>query len=294
MSINGNLYVPLGGWGRNINHDPRSKAYKAARYGTTTPKDVTWEIHIPPMDQGNLGSCVPHAGTAMLATDPFWGELGADIQKQLSSPAQAELYALQLYRDVTRADPYPGAWEPTDTGSDGLSLAKVLQSRGLNNGYEHVMSIDDAHAAIQKGPYPIGISFLANMETPGKDGVVSVSGRTLGGHEILVYRYDLTRDLWWCRNSWSADWGLKGDFAFDTPGYQKLISLQADGTPMTPVSSPAPEPVDPTPAPVNPLADFPVTEFDNFAKRKAGWWPRYEYLAAWSWEQFKEDHPELF
>jgi hypothetical protein len=264
--------------GRNLNHDARSAAYRMP--ATATPKDVGWDIHIAPMDQGNLGSCVPHAGTAMLATDPFWNTLDADLQRTLSDPQKAEAYALQTYRDVTRIDPYDGAWEPQDTGSDGLSLAKLLQQRGLNNGYQHVTDIPSAHAAIQAGPYPIGISWLTGMDQPGKDGVVKVTGSSRGGHEILLYRYDLTRDLWWCRNSWSDQFGLRGDFAFDTPGYQKLIGMQADGTPMTPITQPPP-----TPQPAGTSVTFTAdqrTALDDWAAAPHLW--RKATAAAKAWK----------
>jgi hypothetical protein len=292
MALNGNLFVPLGGWGRNINHDPASVAYRAARRGAVTPKDVGHEIHIAPMDQGNLGSCVPHAGTAMLATDPFWDTLDADLKAQLQNPANAEGYAVQAYREVTALDPYPGQWEPDDTGSDGLSLWKLLRARGLVGGSEHVMSIDDAHVLIQKAPYPIGISWLSGMDTPGTDGVCKVTGRSRGGHEVLVYRYDLVRDLWWIRNSWSADWGLRGDFAIDTPGYLKLMSLQADGTGMTPTTAPTPQPVDPVP-PVD-TNPFPFVELDIWSHRalnKHGA-PAYERIAAQAYEDWKAAEPQ--
>lgn len=285
MSLAGNLYVPLGGWGRNINHDPRSPAYRVARaVGAVTPKDAGHDIHIAPMDQGNLGSCVPHAGTAMLATDPFWDTLDKSFKDELSDPVKAEALAQQFYREVTAADPYPGAWEPDDTGSDGLSLAKVFQTQGLNNGYEHVMGIDDAHITLQGTdtvpgrPYPIGISWLSGMDTPGKDGVCKVTGRSRGGHEVLVYRYDLARDLWWIRNSWSKDWGLKGDFAISTDGYLKLMSLQADGTPMTPLTAPAPQPA-PAPSLRLDRLDIWAKRVTQFPKGKTA----YERLAAQDW-----------
>lgn len=284
MSLQGNLFVPLGGWGRNINHDPMSRLYKGARKArSVTPKDVGYEIHILPMDQGNLGSCVPHAGTAMLASDPFWDTLDKELQQQLRNVANAEGFAVQAYREVTALDPYPGTWEPDDTGSDGLSLWKLWRQRGYVGGSEHVMSIDDAHVLIQKGPYPIGISWLADMDSPGTDGVVKVGGRSRGGHEILLYRYDLGCDLWWCRNSWGTGWGKGGDFAFDTPGYQRLMDLQADGTGMARLDEPAPEPVVPDDE------GFPFTVMDIWSHRalRRRTAPQYERIAAQAYETWR-------
>lgn len=295
MSRNGNLFVPLGGFGRNINHDPRSWAYRAARKAVApgaagvVPKDVGYEIHIAPLNQGNLGRCVPTAGTAMLATDPFWDTLSKELRAMLTVPALAEEFAVQAYRDVTRLDPFSGAWEPDDTGSDGLSLWKLFQARGYVNGSEHVMGIEDAHAALQGTaeqpgrPFPIGIPWLSEMFQPGADGVVKVNGTMQGGHEVLVYRYELARDLWWIRNSWGRSWGHNGDFAIDTPGYLKLMSMQADGTPMVPLTAPPPEP---TPQPSLRLdrLDIWAERVDRFPKGK----PIYEKLAAADWKAGRE------
>lgn len=292
MTVNGNLFVPLGGYGRNINHDPRSRAYRAARMATApgaagvVPRTVSWEPHIPAMDQGDLGRCVPTAGTAMLTCEPFWSTLSAPLQRLLLDPVQREQWAIQAYRDITRMDPFLGAWEPEDTGSDGLSLAKLWASRGLANGYEHVMSIEDAHAAIQRGPYPIGISWLSDMDRPRTDGTVSVSGTMRGGHEVLLYGYEFERDLWWCRNSWSSMWGRRGDFAFDTAGYLKLMAMQADGTPMTPLTLP-------TPIPVPPQDDFPFGEMDVWAERVRRFplvKPAYEKVAAAAYRGWRAGH----
>jgi len=279
MTRNGNLFVPLAGHGRNINHDPKSRAYRASRAGEVAlPKTVMWEPRIQPLDQGSLGRCVPTAGTAMLACDPFWDTLDKGLQRQLSVPVTAELFAVQAYRDVTALDPFLGTWEPDDTGSDGLSLWKLYRARGYVGGSEHVMNIDDAHVAIQKGPYPIGISLLADMERPNAVGVVSVSGANRGGHEVLLYGYDAARDLWWCRNSWGRDWGFYGDFAFDTPGYQKLMRMQADGVVMTPTNLPTPQPI----APTDPLDTFPYEEMDSWLMKVSRkiYRSKYEHAAA--------------
>lgn len=291
MTLQGNLFVPLGGWGRNINHDPRSRLFEAARFtegGAGALTDWGHDIHIAPMDQGNLGRCVPTAGTAMLATDPFWDTLSAELRAVLADPVAVENFAIQAYREVTRLDPYPGAWEPDDTGSDGLSLWKLFRQRGYVVGAEHVTSIDDAHVAGRKKPYPIGISWLEGMDQPRPDGTVQVTGKTRGGHEVLMYRYDAARDLWWCRNSWGRNFGKGGDFAFDTPGYMKLMSLQADGTPMD-LTTVTPSPVPPSP----PADDFPYGPMDMWANRVTrlrGYVPSYERNAAQVYSGWRKTH----
>lgn len=275
-----NLRVPLVGFGRNINHDPRSRAYRAARRAPVLVEDAEWMPRIPAMNQGALGRCVPTAGTAMLTCAPFWDTLEPALQRTLLDPVQREAWAVQAYRDVTRLDPFLGAWEPEDTGSDGLSLWRLWRDRGLAGGSEHVMSLEDAHSAIQKGPVLLGISWLANMDNVRSDGTVAVSGANRGGHEVLCYRYEKARDLWWCRNSWGSDWGRRGDFAFDSAGYQRLMDLQADGVAMLPATAPAPVP-DLEDAP------FPFGPMDAWAKAKKVWWPKRDKAAAEAYLNWK-------
>ena len=268
--------------GRNINHDARSLRYLVAAPGAkVTPRSVAWERHGPILDQGNLGSCVPNAATGLLMTLGFWQTMGAGLQKVLSDADLAEQFAVQAYRDVTRADPFEGSWEPDDTGSDGLSIAKLFQGRGLNNGYQHITSVEGAHAAIQKGAFIAGTSWLADMDNPGVDGVVKVSGVSRGGHEYLCREYDLARDLWWFDNSWGLSFGLNGRFAYDTPGLVKLLGMQGDATSMVPVSRPAPVP---TPQP----NDGNLAVLDKWAGKMSWWWPKYEKDAVAAYKRLKE------
>lgn len=188
--------------GRHVNHDPRSLAY-AIRPRTVTPRTVRWTRRIPVLNQGQLGSCVPNAGVGVLGTDPYWSTLPADLQRVLSSARTAEQYAVDLYREVTRLDPFPGEWEPEDTGSDGLSLAKALKGRGLISGYQHVTSLAAAHAAIQAGPFPVGTVWTSAMNTPDVAGIVTDAGAEEGGHEYVCDEYDADRDLWGFTNSWT-------------------------------------------------------------------------------------------
>lgn len=275
--------VPGRRLGRNINHDPASLAYRV-RAVEVTPRSVQWARFGKIMDQGDLGRCVPTAGTGLLQCDPYFPTLSPVLQKALQDPHLAEVYAIQAYREVTALDPFDGAWEPDDTGSDGLSLAKLWKARGLNNGYEHVTNVMEAHAAIQKRPFIIGTVWLSGMDQPRTDGTVVVSGTNRGGHEYLCREYDLGRDLWWFDNSWTESWGLHGRFAMDTPGLMKLLAMQGDITSMVPVTAPAPQP-EPAPAPV--AGELPVRELDSWAKKRRAWWSKYEKDAADAWTKYR-------
>lgn len=242
-------------FGRNILHDPKSVPYRIGR--TAAPKDVEWDIFIPILNQKAIGKCVAETGAELLGSEVFWKTLPRDLQLALSTSVDtAEVWTLDLYRELTRSDPFPGFFEPDDTGSNGLTLGKVLKKRGLVSGYQHAMSVGEAEVAIQAGPFAIGTIWLSGMEKPRPDGTVRVEGTPLGGHEYLCFKRDAARDLWWFRNHWTKSWGKNGTFAYDTPGLQRLMDMQGDITVMVPVTKPAPTPVpvvpQPAPGPVAP------------------------------------------
>jgi hypothetical protein len=237
-------------FGRNINHDPRSLAFRIPR--EARPKTVFHDIFVPVLNQKNIGKCVAETGAELLGTERFWPLLSKGLKQTLSrSVDTAEAWTSDLYRELTRDDTFPGIWEPNDTGSDGLTLGKVFVRHSFASGYRHATTIGEADAAIQESPFAIGTLWLADMMTPRKDGTVKVSGAAQGGHEYLCFGRDAERDLWWFRNHWTASWGLKGTFAYDTPGLQKLLKMQGDITVLVPASEAKPEPT-PVPQPETP------------------------------------------
>lgn len=247
------------GFGRNINHDPQSLRYKVGR--TAAPKSVEHEIVIPILDQANIGKCVAETGAEFLGWSETWKTISDDLKKALSTVASAEQWTSALYHELTVRDGFAGTWQPDDTGSDGLTLGKTLTAWGLISGYQHVTTVGEAEATIQEQPFAIGTVFMEGMETPTREGIVKATGRALGGHEYLCFKRDAERDLWWFRNHWTLDWGLKGCFAYDTATLQWLMDQQGDITvpilKTQPAPTPAPEPV---PAPGVNQPDWAVLE----------------------------------
>ena len=114
--------------GRHIRHDPRSWNYAFAAADVRTLTSVRHQSQIPTLNQGQLGSCTGNAATKCLSYRPFWTEPA--VRSVIGSDATAdEAYAVGVYSDATKIDDYPGAYPPTDTGSDGLSVATVLKAR---------------------------------------------------------------------------------------------------------------------------------------------------------------------
>lgn len=238
--------------GRHVNHDPRSLQYPfSARPEAAAPVVAKeWQRQSPVFDQGNLGSCTGNAGEGWEATDNA---------VRVGMAKKVEPDAVQLYSDATKIDPYQGTYPPTDTGSDGLSIAKVLKTRGVIDQYTHGLSINDLKTAIQTTPVMLGIPWYQGMFNPDARGVVSISGNVAGGHEILCVGYDADGSLGYpapfkFTNSWGMGWGVAGYFFMTEATVTRLLSEQGDVTVLHAVGGSPPIPPQPKPVPPKPTA----------------------------------------
>lgn len=227
--------------GRHVNHDSRSRLYPVDTAGLNIAS-VRHRRRIGILDQGSLGSCTAQAGIGCLGTDPNYDTVPADSRYPLT-----EQGAVHLYSDATQVDPYPGEWPPDDTGSDGLTVAKVLQAAGMIAGYTWAFRLDDALKALTTGPLITGIPWYNSMFSPSDEGLVKIFGGLAGGHEIVVDEYDESRGWVGFTNSWGADWGLAGRFYLQAEDYGTLLAQQGDVTAFAPVTAPPPEPWEPVP-----------------------------------------------
>lgn len=242
--------------GRNVKHDPSSRRF-AHPVAAVADKPVEWPVRIRPLDQdlpvlfqghsfNGTGSCTGNSGTGDEASDAT-GRTGQTTDA-LSGAVLDEQYALQLYADATAVDDYQGTFPAEDTGSDGLSIAKVLKARGLISSYTHILSYDAALTAIQNGPFITGTNWYQGMFNPDADGVVRIAedDQVAGGHEYLVIGRAMIqgRLMWKFRNSWGSGFADGGDFYMEDPTYRRLLSEDGDGTVLhwTDIVTPAPAP----------------------------------------------------
>ncbi len=236
--------------GRHVRHDPRSWQYAFAAADPSTLASVRHQSQIPTLDQGHLGSCTGNAGAKCLSYQPFWAE--SVVKAVLGSDAQAdEEYAVGVYSAATHLDDVAGAYPPQDTGSDGLSVAKVLLKRKLISGYQHAFSLEALLSALAKQPVIVGTEWRQDMFNPAADGRLSITGRVAGGHEYCLDELDVEHRRVWLQNSWGDSWGHTGRAYVTWDDMRTLLSHQGDCTIFAPLTV-AP----PTPTPADPQAEF--------------------------------------
>lgn len=263
--------------GRRVLHDSRSLRFQVQAGDPMLLASVRHKVNIPILDQGNLGSCTGHAGTAVIASEAFW--TGGSVVLATTDPHE---YAVDLYSAATKIDPWEGQYEPDDTGSDGLSIAKVLRQRELISGYLHATSLNATLTALAKNVVMVGTSWLTGMYEPDvRTGKLNVTGSVEGGHEYVLDEIDVERQRVWIRNSWSAQWGIQGRAWMSWADLGKLLADQGDCTVLLPRTEPVPTP-QPQPEPKQPeethaLAEALLRLVDN---RSA---PRYILAPAHAW-----------
>lgn len=246
--------------GRNVVHDSRSLQYQVDPLPRESLVSMVHLSNIPILDQGNyfdpttrtrisLGSCTGNAGTANLSYGDFWPTALAYLST-VDTDFNEE-YAVQLYSAATAIDPWEGTYPPDDTGSNGLSIAKVLQRRGVISGYQHATSLDAVLTALQTQAVIVGTEWRSDMFHPDSDGRLRITGSVAGGHEYVLDAVDVQNRRVWMRNSWGVDWGLSGRAWFTWDDFATLLAADGDCTVFVPVSQPAPTPT-PTPVPVDP------------------------------------------
>ncbi len=258
--------------GRHVHHDERSRRF-AYRRQVADLRSVHHERHVPVFDQGATGSCTGMAAWGCMATGPFF----ATVEPyEVDRWPWDERGATAVYSQATAIDPFPGSWPPDDTGSDGLSVAKVLQSAGVISGYRHAFSLDDALAALMYVPLIVGTTWHSGMYEPDADGVAHPTGPALGGHEFVMDEYVEVGARFGPRstvaqvpmagftNSWGPYWGAAGRFFMPRAEFGELLADGGDVTVFVPASEPAPVSSGP--------ADEPVSAADRALVDAVGPW----------------------
>ncbi len=226
--------------GRHVLHDPASRAYSFKASGPVEPINTRHFRKVPVFDQGATGSCVAQSTMGVLGTEPFYSAL------QFVPDLWTQDYIMALYSEITQNDPFEGAYPPDDTGTSGLSAAKVAKTRGLISGYEHTFSFEDMQAALKERPLITGVPWYRSFYEPDNDGVVSIKDGSpvVGGHEFVLDEINFQDELLGATNSW-GDYGVAGRFFIPFETYRRLLGEQADVTVFVPATMPEPKPEEP-------------------------------------------------
>jgi hypothetical protein len=227
--------------GRHVNWDPRSLQFRVTPQPARALQTVRHQRILGILNQGSLGSCTGNAATGALGTSPVFEGLMPD------HPTLNEDLAVNIYSKATAIDPFGGTYPPTDTGSDGLSVAKVCQKMGLISGYLHATSLQGMQTALQDTPVIIGINWYEGFDNTDANGLVKVAGQVRGGHEVEVIAVDFENGLFEAVNSWGPGWGVNGHFLFSFDDMDRLLHEYGDSTQLLPLNVPQPQPQTRTP-----------------------------------------------
>ena len=225
--------------GRNIGHDPRSRAYAFQR-GDQPLVSVRHHSNIRTLNQ-HVGSCTCHT-VLKLCTYQHWFTLSREQQATIVNDPDG--MATDWYRETTRNDEFPGIFEPDDTGSSGTSASKTAVRRGYAKGFQHAFSLDDTLAMLVERPIGIGVWWYSTFDQPDVNGFVTLTStaRRRGGHEFVLDEINVEEELVWGQNSWGGDWGASGRFCFVFDDLERLLNEDGDAVQLTPLDLPAPEP----------------------------------------------------
>lgn len=205
------------GLGRKVNHDPRSRNFRAPVSATHRP--VSHQRFGLTLDQGLLGSCTGNALAHALNTRTLH-EIGTKLKTQRD--------AVRFYSKATSIDPFDGSYPPEDTGSDAVSVCKVARDEGLIDGFLWAFGLDQFLGALQLNPVMFGTWWHASMFRTDANGFLWPDGRKAGGHEVVALKDNPRKEYVEFQNSWGSHWGLRGRFRLTYATLNDLLLDQGD------------------------------------------------------------------
>jgi len=228
--------------GRHVNHDSRSLNFPFNTTGLSVV-NKKHERYIPILNQGDIGACTGFAGVGSISTSPFINKDNLIYNRDHSG-------SMKLYSEATVIDPFLGTYPPVDTGSNGLSIAKVLKGAGLISNYKHTFTLFDALKAGGVYSFITGTRWYSDMFNPDADGRCRITGNISGGHQYQLAEIDIDKGIIWFYNSWGEQWGSQqGKFYLTWADYATLLAQQGDVIVLIPPVVLVVEPV----APIKPI-----------------------------------------
>lgn len=176
--------------GRQKVHDSRSLNFPmAVTVDPSTWRNKAIRIYDPiPNPNQRVGCCTGVAKCVQL------NAVGNRKTGRILKLTDAE----QCYRENTKIDPWPGVWEPDDTGSSGLASCKSAQLLGWGGEYRWIFGgADEVVQNVMEGRViSVGTWWYQSMFYKDAQNLVKVEGSKAGGHQYVIRGYDADRN--WC------------------------------------------------------------------------------------------------
>ena len=220
------------GWNPDV-PDHRDHAYPRVAKPAALPAKIDLRPKMPPVfDQGTLGSCTANAIGGALAFLHVQEGLGDLLPSRLfiyynerAREGTVRTDAGAQLRDGIKSVNAQGACEESLWPYDIAKFARkplakcyVEAKKHIAVSYQRLSSLNGFRACLSEGyPVAFGFSVSETFEGPkvARTGILPMpepKERILGGHAVLAVGYDDAKERLLVRNSWGADWGLKGYF----------------------------------------------------------------------------------
>lgn len=162
------------------------------------------------LDQGKEGACVGFSGAAFLN--------GGPIRSFRDRPvAWLEDFAMDLYHECQRNDPWPGE---NYSGTSVAACVKILVQRGLIEGGAETRSLETMDKfVLNVSSMMLASDWFEGMYRTDANGFIRPTGRKVGGHAYRKYGLSRWRTAY-IRNSWGGAFGDGGN------GYMSLSDRQ--------------------------------------------------------------------
>lgn len=182
--------------GRQVVHDPQSRGFAlTVKVDRSTWHNKRVRLYDPiPNPNQKIGNC-----TGCAKAMQFNAQTNR-ISGRVFNMKDAD----RFYSRATSLDPWPGSWEPDDTGSSGLGSAKAAQQLGdggeyrwLFGGVDHVVQAIMEDTVVSNGTW-----WYESMFDIDPYGRIEVAGDRAGGHQWIARGYDVDTDevigrCWW-------------------------------------------------------------------------------------------------
>jgi C1A family cysteine protease len=203
------------------------------------PRNVSYRSEMTGVrDQGNLGSCVGFATTAMKE----WQETVEQAKevaagkKDIRKGKEYNLSEAWIYWNCKKIDPWPNeegtsiryamkvlqrigvpcenAWPYSDVDyGKPESWASLVARWSIIGSYWRVNDLQELKTALTTGPVVIGIPCFLEIFFADSSGYIPYPMNPdviYGGHAICIVGYDDVKQQVMFKNSWGPDWGNNG------------------------------------------------------------------------------------